>query len=84
LKTVSAEASKSVPLVYWLGSKPAGLASEQYTRVVAAFAKGAVVARARVIRSGFRVSLCMSGPWVFRWLLFEVSGDLGVFGNIVF
>ena len=45
---------------------------------------GVMAVRARVIRSGFRVDLCMSGPWVWRWLFLEVSGDSGVFGNIVF
>jgi hypothetical protein len=37
---VSAEASKSVPVVYWPGSKPAGLPSEQNTRLVAAGERG--------------------------------------------
>ncbi|SAJ12038.1 Uncharacterised protein [Enterobacter cloacae] len=35
LKTVSAAASKSVPVVYWAGSKPAGLPSEQKIRLLA-------------------------------------------------
>jgi uncharacterized membrane protein YjjB (DUF3815 family) len=57
LKTVSADASKSVPLVYWLGSNPAGLASEQYTSVLAACAMGMLANRAATRSKGLKAGL---------------------------
>ncbi|MNN52189.1 hypothetical protein D3C81_1668720 [compost metagenome] len=59
LKTVSAEASKSVPVVYWPGSKPAGLPSEQNTRLVAARAEGALASKPAPTRNGMTACLSM-------------------------
>src|SRR6201999_493737 len=44
LYTVNVFAVKSVPVVYWAGSKPAGLPSEQYTSVLFGMAAFAAVA----------------------------------------
>src|SRR5471032_3264091 len=73
LNTVSAEASKSVPVVYWPGSKPAGLPSEQNTRLVAAWAKGAAAIRPALTKSGRTACLSMLASCVV--VIFAVDGD---------
>ncbi|MNV94510.1 hypothetical protein D3C71_1893170 [compost metagenome] len=59
MNTVSAEASKSVPVVYWPGSKPAGLPSEQNTRLDAARADGAPESKPAPSRNGMTACLSM-------------------------
>src|SRR5471030_1562858 len=59
LNTVSAEASKSVPVVYCAGSKPAGLPSEQKTRFDDAWAYGALAIKPALRRNGMTAFLSM-------------------------
>src|SRR5690606_10292023 len=63
LNRVSEVASKSVPVVYWPGSKPAGLPSEQNTRLLAE-AKGVPRNNPAANQAGRRAFLRMQTSFV--------------------